>query len=142
MEKELISISQSIFDFFYSPWTKGICCLFLIGSAIGLWFGRSQNGGIFKVFVPMMCGTVLFMCAGSLAIGIGKMHGYNYSEKIKVPTVSASARRNKISSAVSTVSVTSSGNEITDSGSSSPDSTSASSSVTSSGTTSDGGGRE
>lgn len=132
MEKELVSITQSIFDFFYSPWTKGICCLFLIASAIGLWFGRSQNGGIFKVFVPLMCGTVLFMCAGSIAIGIGKLYGYDYSAKIKVPAVSAAARISKISSAVSTGSAISSGDEMTDSGSFSPDPISISSSVTSS----------
>lgn len=133
METELISIMQSIFNFFYSPWTKGICCIFLIISAIGLWFGRSQNGGIFKVFVPIMCGTVLFMCAGTLAIGIGKMHGYDLSEKIKVPTVSAAARRSRISSAVSTGSAaTSSGDETTDSGSSSGSASSE--------TSSDGGG--
>lgn len=45
MESSLIEITQSIINFFYSPWTKGICCILLIGEAIGLWLGVSNNRG-------------------------------------------------------------------------------------------------
>lgn len=99
MEKELLSIIQSVYDFFYSPWTKGLCCIFLIASAIGLWFGRSQNGGIFKVFVPMMIGALLFMCAGAFSIGIGniigRIYGIDFSEKITVPKITTPPKTSK-----------------------------------------------
>lgn len=141
MEKELLSIIQSVYDFFYSPWTKGLCCIFLIASAIGLWFGRSQNGGIFKVFVPMMIGTLLFMCAGALSIGIGNMvgriHGIDFSEKIIVPKITTSTKTSKTQ-----ISTSSNNSAITESQGSTSSSTSNSetsgtSASTSSGTSSE-----
>lgn len=135
METELISIIQSIFDFFYSPWIKGLCCIFLIASAIGLWFGRSQNGGIFKVFVPMMIGTLIFMCAGALSIGIGNMigriYGIDFSEKITVPKISSSVKTSKTE-----ISMSSSNNSAITESQSSTSSSSSTSNTETSGTSS------
>lgn len=143
METELISIIQSIFDFFYSTWTKGLCCIFLIASAIGLWFGRSQNGGIFKVFVPMMIGTLLFMCAGALSIRIGnmvgKIYGIDFSEKITVPKITTSTKTSKtqISTSSNNLAITESQSSTSSSSSTSNSETFGTSANTSSGATSE-----
>lgn len=143
METELISIIQSIFDFFYSPWTKALCCIFLIASAIGLWFGRSQNGGIFKVFVPMMIGTLLFMCAGALSIGVGNMigriYGIDFSEKITVPkiTISTKTSKTQISTSSNNSTITESQSSTSSSSSTSNSETSGTSTSSSSGTSSE-----
>ena len=82
---EIISLIQGIIDFFYSPWIKGLCCIFLIGEAIGLFFVGSQNKEMTKIFIPMMLGTVIFMCAGHIALGFGKIFGFEIVKKSAVP---------------------------------------------------------
>lgn len=58
---------NDLYAFFYSPWTKRLCCIFLIGECMGLWFfGEKYGNGIFKKFIPLIMGTVLFFGAATI----------------------------------------------------------------------------
>lgn len=78
---------QNLINFFYSPWTKGLCCILLIGEAIGLFFGSSGNKGVIRIFMPMILGTLLFMNAGNIALMIGKILGLDLSKEVQVPVL-------------------------------------------------------
>ncbi len=56
----------SIVSFFNNGWVKGVCALALIAECLGLLFAGGQNPQIFKKFLPVIAGTVLFMCAGKI----------------------------------------------------------------------------
>lgn len=56
----------SIVGFFNNGWVKGVCALALIAECLGLLFAGGQNPQIFKKFLPVIAGTVLFMCAGKI----------------------------------------------------------------------------
>lgn len=49
-----------------SPWIKGFAALAFIAECIGLIFAGGQNPQMFKKFLPLLVGTVLFMCAGKI----------------------------------------------------------------------------
>ena len=53
-------------NFFSNGWVKGIACIALIAEAIGLIFAGGQNPQVFKKFLPLIAGTIIFMCAGKI----------------------------------------------------------------------------
>ena len=57
---------NNIVAFFDSGWVKGIACVALIAECIGLFVSGGQNPQIFKKFLPIIAGTVIFMCAGKI----------------------------------------------------------------------------
>lgn len=57
---------SNILALFQSPWVKGFACLAFIAECIALIFAGGQNPQIFKKFLPLLVGTVLFMCAGKI----------------------------------------------------------------------------
>lgn len=63
---EMSSTVGNIVNFFSSGWVKGIACIALIGECLGLLFAGGQNPQVFKKFLPLIIGTVLFMCAGKI----------------------------------------------------------------------------
>ena len=63
---EVNNIVGSIVNFFASGWVKGLACIALIAEAIALIFAGGQNPQIFKKFLPLIAGTVIFMCAGKI----------------------------------------------------------------------------
>lgn len=50
-----------------SPWVKGVACVALIIEAIAMLTAGRQEPGMFKKFVPWIVGTIIFMCAGTIA---------------------------------------------------------------------------
>ena len=56
----------SIANFFGKGWVKGLACIALIAEAIGLIVGGGQNPQVFKKFLPLIAGTIIFMCAGKI----------------------------------------------------------------------------
>ena len=70
---------NNIVDFFNGAWVKGICCVALIGECLGLIFAGGQNPQIFKKFLPLIAGTVLFMCAGKIVTIIFGTNKSNFS---------------------------------------------------------------
>ena len=70
-------IMWDVMSFFYSPWTKGVLCCCICVEAISLFFMANNGGGtsIFKKFLPLIAGTVIFMCAGVLSIAFGSLMG-------------------------------------------------------------------
>lgn len=56
----------NIVNFFSNNWVKGIACIAFIAECLGLLFAGGQNPQIFKKFLPLIAGTVLFMCAGKI----------------------------------------------------------------------------
>jgi len=73
------STVNNIVDFFNGAWVKGICCVALIGECLGLIFAGGQNPQIFKKFLPLIAGTVLFMCAGKIVTIIFGTNKSNFS---------------------------------------------------------------
>lgn len=73
------STINNIVDFFNGAWVKGICCVALIGECLGLIFAGGQNPQIFKKFLPLIAGTVLFMCAGKIVTIIFGTNKSNFS---------------------------------------------------------------
>lgn len=63
---EVNNIVGSLVDFFSNGWVKGIACIALIAEAIGLIFAGGQNPQVFKKFLPLIAGTIIFMCAGKI----------------------------------------------------------------------------
>ena len=60
------NIVGNLVSFFESGWVKGLACIALIAEAIALIFAGGQNPQIFKKFLPLIAGTVIFMCAGKI----------------------------------------------------------------------------
>lgn len=56
----------TVINIFNNNWVKGIAALALIGECLGLLFAGGQNPQIFKKMLPVIAGTVLFMCAGKI----------------------------------------------------------------------------
>ena len=56
----------TVINIFNNNWVKGIAALALIGECLGLLFAGGQNPQIFKKLLPVIAGTVLFMCAGKI----------------------------------------------------------------------------
>jgi len=50
-----------------SPWVKGVACVALIIEAIAMITAGRQEPGMFKKFIPWIVGTIIFMCAGTIA---------------------------------------------------------------------------
>ena len=65
-EKQIGEVVGNIVNFFSSGWVKGIACIALIAECIGLLFAGGQNPQLFKKFLPLIAGTVIFMCAGKI----------------------------------------------------------------------------
>lgn len=63
---EMNNVVNRLVGFFDSGWVKGIACIALIAEAIALIFAGGQNPQIFKKFLPLIAGTVIFMCAGKI----------------------------------------------------------------------------
>ena len=63
---EVTTIVNNLVGFFSSSWVKGIACIALIAEAIALIFAGGQNPQIFKKFLPLIAGTIIFMCAGKI----------------------------------------------------------------------------
>lgn len=63
---EVAEIVTNLVGFFSSNWVKGIACIALIAEAIALIFAGGQNPQIFKKFLPLIAGTIIFMCAGKI----------------------------------------------------------------------------
>ena len=80
VSSEMNNIVGNLVSFFESGWVKGIACIALIAEAIGLIFAGGQNPQIFKKFLPLIAGTVIFMCAGKL---ITLLYGANNSQNFK-----------------------------------------------------------
>lgn len=77
---EMNNVVGNLVSFFENGWVKGIACIALIAEAIGLIFAGGQNPQIFKKFLPLIAGTVIFMCAGKI---ITLVFGANESLKFK-----------------------------------------------------------
>jgi len=77
--KSMDDTVNNIVDFFNGAWVKGICCVALIGECLGLIFAGGQNPQIFKKFLPLIAGTVLFMCAGKIVTIIFGTNKSNFS---------------------------------------------------------------
>lgn len=73
----------NIVDFFNNGWVKGVCALALIAECLGLLFAGGQNPQIFKKFLPVIAGTVLFMCAGKITTIIWGTKDSDFSEDLK-----------------------------------------------------------
>lgn len=73
----------NIVNFFSSGWVKGIACIALIGECLGLLFAGGQNPQVFKKFLPLIIGTVLFMCAGKIITLIFGSSTINFSDDLK-----------------------------------------------------------
>lgn len=76
------STVNNIVNFFNGAWVKGICCVALIGECLGLIFAGGQNPQIFKKFLPLIAGTVLFMCAGKIVTIIFGTNKSNFSDDL------------------------------------------------------------
>ena len=63
---EVNDIVGNLVNFFSNGWVKGIACIALIAEAIGLIFAGGQNPQVFKKFLPLIAGTIIFMCAGKI----------------------------------------------------------------------------
>ena len=77
---EMNNIVGNLVSFFENGWVKGIACIALIAEAIGLIFAGGQNPQIFKKFLPLIAGTVIFMCAGKI---ITLVFGANETQNFK-----------------------------------------------------------
>lgn len=77
---EVNGIVGNLVSFFESGWVKGLACIALIAEAIALIFAGGQNPQIFKKFLPLIAGTVIFMCAGKI---ITLVFGANASQNFK-----------------------------------------------------------
>lgn len=77
---EMNTVIGNLVSFFESGWVKGIACIALIAEAIGLIFAGGQNPQIFKKFLPLIAGTVIFMCAGKI---ITLVFGANSSQSFQ-----------------------------------------------------------
>ncbi len=79
----------TVIDIFNNNWVKGIAALALIGECLGLLFAGGQNPQIFKKMLPVIAGTVLFMCAGkitTLLFGDFGQGSETFSEDLKLGT--------------------------------------------------------
>lgn len=77
---EVNNIVVNLVAFFENGWVKGLACIALIAEAIGLIFAGGQNPQIFKKFLPLIAGTVIFMCAGKI---ITLVFGANQTQNFK-----------------------------------------------------------
>ena len=77
---EMNNVVGNLVSFFENGWVKGIACIALIAEAIGLIFAGGQNPQIFKKFLPLIAGTVIFMCAGKI---ITLVFGANETQNFK-----------------------------------------------------------
>lgn len=77
---EVNTIVGNLVAFFENGWVKGLACIALIAEAIGLIFAGGQNPQIFKKFLPLIAGTVIFMCAGKI---ITLVFGANQTQNFK-----------------------------------------------------------
>lgn len=97
---EVNNIVGNLVSFFESGWVKGLACIALIAEAIALIFAGGQNPQIFKKFLPLIAGTVIFMCAGkiiTLVFGANENQDFKgdlngkiervYTESLEVPHV-------------------------------------------------------
>ena len=64
---DVAPIIGKLVDFFNSSWVKGLACIALIAEALGLIFAGGQNPQVFKKFLPLIAGTIIFMCAGKIS---------------------------------------------------------------------------
>lgn len=79
----------TVINIFNNNWVKGIAALALIGECLGLLFAGGQNPQIFKKMLPVIAGTVLFMCAGkitTLLFGDFGQGSETFSEDLKLGT--------------------------------------------------------
>lgn len=65
-DQGISDVVYNIVNFFNSGWVKGIACIALIAEAIGLLVAGGQNPQVFKKFLPLIAGTIIFMCAGKI----------------------------------------------------------------------------
>lgn len=63
---EVNDIVGNLVNFFSNGWVRGLACIALIAEAIGLIFAGGQNPQVFKKFLPLIAGTIIFMCAGKI----------------------------------------------------------------------------
>lgn len=69
-----------LLDLFSNGWVKGILCIALIAECLGLIMGGGQNPQVLKKFLPLIAGTILFMCAGKIAdLVMGNTSDWNVS---------------------------------------------------------------
>lgn len=80
--EEINTVVFNIVDFFNSGWVKGIACIALIAECIGLLVGGGQNPQILKKFLPLIAGTIIFMCAGKIVTLIFGASSSNFSEDL------------------------------------------------------------
>jgi len=82
---EMNTIVGNLVSFFENGWVKGIACIALIAEAIGLIFAGGQNPQIFKKFLPLIAGTVIFMCAGKIiTLVFGANSTQNFKQDLKL----------------------------------------------------------
>ncbi|GEM_PF-1893336 len=78
-------VNQRVFnivDFFNGKWVRGIACVALIAECIGLLFAGGQNPQVFKKFLPLIAGTIIFMCAGKIVTIIFGTNDANFSDDL------------------------------------------------------------
>lgn len=76
------AVVNNIVNFFGSGWVKGIACIALIAEAIGLIFAGGQNPQVFKKFLPLIAGTIIFMCAGKICSLIFSANTQSFSSDL------------------------------------------------------------
>ena len=82
---EMNTIVGNLVSFFENGWVKGIACIALIAEAIGLIFAGGPNPQIFKKFLPLIAGTVIFMCAGKIiTLVFGANSTQNFKQDLKL----------------------------------------------------------
>ena len=82
---EMNTIVGNLVSFFENGWIKGIACIALIAEALGLIFAGGQNPQIFKKFLPLIAGTVIFMCAGKIiTLVFGANSTQNFKQDLKL----------------------------------------------------------
>lgn len=85
---EVNVVVGNIVNFFSNNWVKGIACIAFIAECLGLLFAGGQNPQIFKKFLPLLAGTVLFMCAGKIVTLVFGSKNVDFSNDLKIDTTS------------------------------------------------------
>jgi len=76
-------VIDNILGFFNSNWVKGLACIALIVEAIALLFAGGQNPQVFKKFLPVIAGTIIFMCAGKIVNAVFGTTNPSFAEDVK-----------------------------------------------------------
>lgn len=83
---EVNGVIGNIVNFFSNNWVKGIACIAFIAECLGLLFAGGQNPQVFKKFLPLLAGTILFMCAGKIVSLVFGSNTQDFSTDLDLPT--------------------------------------------------------